>query len=429
MQSSAKNPTPFKGGSVKRLGWILVAIMLLSCVSAVEQPCFQNVTMKGNGSMRVYDLNWTPSPEPDVQYSLFYNYNATPIYEGSLSHYVVNVVEGKNVFGISARVFNDSEICEGIIQYNRNKPPTAPRVECPDDSDVSNSQLICNVTYDSVDPDDSELLYAFFVDDALKAADFNSQSLPVAGLSKGQHNLSICAFDGEFFSCGYDTVNFIVIPKPVFQNVYIVNPAIPFYGDMVQSYAYINVTINDTKLCNVWGKITNGDESYNITCSYSGGVYVCLVNLTYSMGSGDYDVSLTADNGAKTETYSKNNGLEVYEVFSAVVTSPVYDITQVFDGWVFSQDPVKVFNYGSIRLKRLYLKTRPIACTGASFSNLTIGSRSKLSDSYDAMDGLYFDINRDAGEWNNFNVFIYNPSRSSPKGCSSTWDVEVYANG
>ena len=406
--------------------WIVLFLLLLPFAYSLEQPCFNEAVLKGNGSMRVFLLNWTASPELDVAYSLYSNYSSTPLYGGNLSQYYVDIYEGPNHFGISAKTFNDSRVCEGNIQYNRNKPPSAPFVDCQDSVDVEASIIICNITYDSVDSDNDSLLYAYFVDEVLKVADVNSQNLEVGGIAQGMHNISICAFDGEFFSCGYDTVSFTFIPAPVFQNVYVANPAIPFYGNLVQSYLDIRVTINDTRECAIVGKISQDNEAYAINCSKVSDYYDCYVNLTYEMSSGKYDLSLTANNGIKSQSYSKSNAVDVYEVLGGSVTSPEFDLTQVFDGWVTSQEPAVFTNLGAIRFRNMLFDSNSIVCIGTTFSNITVGIENDLSESKDVSNGAVYTGNVNSGEGVDFYVFIYNPSRANPRNCNSIWSLEAY---
>lgn len=406
---------------------LMIFLVLLPFSYALELPCFQEVTVEGNGSEKIYLLNWTPSLEVDVEYSLYFNMNATPMYVGNQSFTYVSVFEGQNHFGIVAKTFNDSKICEGNIPYEKNLPPTAPGVDCPLEVEISAGILKCNISYDSVDPNNDTLLYSFFLDDQLKVADFSLQVLSVVGIAQGMHNVSICAFDGGFFACSYDSVNFIFIPAPIFNEVIINNPAVPFYGDLVQAFANISVWINDTRDCVVSGKISRGSESYPVWCSeYSSGMFDCYANLSYFMSSGDYDLYLVADNGAKNETYSRSAGVEVYSVLSVVIASPTYDLTQVFDGWVISQDPARFYNTGNVRMRRILLWTDPIACIGTTFSNITIGTDSDASGSYDASSGLLFDVNLNSNRKEDFYSFIYNPGRANPRDCHSIWRTEVY---
>ena len=409
--------------------WLMLFLLLLPLSYALEQPCFQEVTVKGNGSEKIFLLNWTSSPELDVEYSLYFNMNATPTYVGNQSFTYVSIFEGNNHFGIVAKTFNGTQICEGDIVYAKNKPPTAPGVDCPVEVELSAGVLHCNISYDSVDPNNDSLLYSFFLDDQLKVADFSLQVLPVAGVSDGMHNISICAFDGEFFACSYDPVNFIFIPKPTFKEAIIHNPAIPFYGDLVQAFVNISVWVNDTRECVVSGRISQDSESYDVWCSeYAFNMFNCYANLSYLMSPGKYDLYLVAGNGAKNETYSRSASVDVYSVLSVVVVSPTYDLTQVFDDWVITQEPAKFYNTGMMRMRRILMWSEPIVCIGATFNNITVGPDSDLSGSYDASGGLFFDVNLRPDKKEEFYSFIYNPGRANPKDCHSVWKTEVYGS-
>jgi hypothetical protein len=113
-------------------------------------------------------------------------------------------------------------------------------------------------------------------------------------------------------------------------------------------------------------------------------------------------------------------------VLSVVVASPIYDLTQVFDDWTISQEPVKFYNTGSVKMRRIMLWSEPIICIGTTFNNISVGVDSDSLAAYDATEGLLFDVNINSNHKEDFYSFIYNPGRVNPNDCHSIWKTEVY---
>jgi hypothetical protein len=406
---------------------VLLLFFMLPVVYAVGTPCFNSTKVVGNGSMRIYELSWNASFEQDIIYEVFYNFSSVPIYIGNISRTFVDLNLGVNRFGIGARTFNESKVCEGVILYEINMAPTPPALLCPQEIDVSLSTLQCSISYNSTDPNGDQIIYSYFIDGLLFNPSINTQSLPVNGLSQGFHNLSICAFDGQLFGCSISNVNFIIVPVPKFLDVYIQSPVAPFYGDVALSLARVDVIVNDSNYnVNVTGTINKGSSSYPINCSLgSNGIRNCTIQLTYNMDAGMYNINLQSTNGVKTDSYSKSNAIEVYGILSSSVSSPRYDMNQVFNDWVYSQDPIEVRNIGSFDIGYININSEPIKCIGATFSNITVGTDSDPESAYDASNGVLYEVSISRGNHEDFNVFIYNPGRINPAGCNSIWQLST----